>query len=163
MATRPDITFSVHKLAQFASNPDISHLNAAKRILRYLKGSLSFCLVFSGGNKDKFELLGYTDADWAGDTTDRKSIGGYCFYLNQCLISHMSKKQATVALSTAEAEMHAALQAAKEAIWLRNLLSEIGYKQKQATTIYWHSTFNILGYMRSMELHHAMINAMCVA
>lgn len=136
MATRPDITFSVHKLAQFASNPDISHLNAAKRILRYLKGSLSFCLVFSGGNKDKFELLGYTDADWAGDTTDRKSIGGYCFYLNQCLISHMSKKQATVALSTAEAEMHAALQAAKEAIWLRNLLSEIGYKQKQATTIY---------------------------
>lgn len=136
MATRPDITFPVHKLAQFASNPDECHFNAAKRILRYLKGSLSYSLVFCGGKDDKFELLGYTDADWAGDSTDRKSIGGYCFYLNHCLISHMSKKQPTIALSTAEAEMHAALQASKEAIWLRNILSEIGYTQTKPTTIF---------------------------
>jgi hypothetical protein len=136
MATRPDVTYSVHILAQFASNPDSSHYNAAKRVLRYLKGSRSYSLVFCGGKHDKFELFGFTDADWAGDPTDRKSIGGYCFYLNNSLISHMSKKQPTVALSTAEAEMHAALQASKEAIWLRHILNELGYTQKNATTIY---------------------------
>lgn len=119
IATRPDIAFAVHKLAQFSSNPDDSHFKAAKRILRYLKGSAKFGLLFKGHETDKLELIGYTDADWAGNITDRKSIGGYCFYLNKCLISHMSKKQRTVALSTAESETHAATEATKEAIWLR--------------------------------------------
>lgn len=135
-ATRPDITFAVHALAQFASNPDSSHFNAAKRVLRYLKGTEKFCLVFKGSQTSKFTLHGFTDADWAADTNDRKSIGGYCFYLNDSLVSHMSKKQRTVALSTAESETHAAMQATKEAIWLRNLLEELGYKQRGATTIF---------------------------
>ena len=135
IATRPDITFSVHRLAQFASNPDNNHLNAAKRILRYLKGSMEYGLVFRGSEVEKFELIGYSDADWAGSTIDRKSIGGYCFYLNNCLVSHMSKKQKTVALSTAESETHAAVQATKEAIWLRALLEELGFKQNHPTTI----------------------------
>lgn len=135
-ATRPDITFAVHTLAQFASNPDVSHFNAAKRILRYLKGSMQFCLEFQGTDKGDFSLLGYTDADWAGSTSDRKSVGGYCFYLNNSLISHISKKQKTIALSTAESETHAAVQATKEAIWLRNILEELGLEQKEPTTLY---------------------------
>ena len=135
MATRPDITFAVHSLAQFSSNPDTIHFNAAKRILRYLKGSLNFGLVFKGNKSENFQLLGYSDADWAGSTHDRKSIGGYCFYLNNSLISHMSKKQKTIALSTAESETHAAIQATKEAIWLRNFLEELSFKQNQPTTI----------------------------
>ena len=134
-ATRPDITFAVHKLAQYASNPDSSHFNAVKRILRYLKGSLNFGLVFKGNKTNNFQLVGYTDADWAGNTCDRKSIGGYCFYLNNNLISHMSKKQKTIALSTAESETHAAVQATKEAIWLRNMLGELNLSQNQATPI----------------------------
>ena len=93
LATRPDITFAVHRLAQFASNPDATHSSAAKRVLRYLKGSVNFGLIFKGSRNDRFNLRGYSDADWAGNTTDRKSIGGYCFYLNNSLISHMSKKQ----------------------------------------------------------------------
>ena len=136
MATRPDITFAVHKLAQFASSPDASHFNAAKRILRYLKGSIEFHLVFNGSKTDKFQLIGYSDADWAGNTTDRKSIGGYCFYFNNSLISHMSKKQKTIALSTAESETHAAVQATKEAIWLRNILEELTFKQEEPTIIH---------------------------
>ena len=136
MATRPDITFAVHKLAQFSSNPDSSHFKAAKRILRYLKGSIGFCLVFKGHETTNFNLVGYSDADWAGNTSDRKSIGGYCFYLNGCLISHMSKKQKTIALSTAESETHAAVQATKEAIWLRNILLELNLKQIHPTTIF---------------------------
>lgn len=134
--TRPDIAFSVHRLAQFASNPDISHLNAAKRILRYLKGTMKFGLVFNGNQVDKLTLVGYSDADWASSSSERKSIGGYCFYLNNCLISHMSKKQKTIALSTAESETHAAVQATKEAIWLRNILEEMGFKQNTPTTIF---------------------------
>ena len=136
LATRPDITFAVHKLAQFASNPDVTHFTAAKRVLRYLKGSIKFGLVFKGNNTDQFQLFGYSDADWAGNTTDRKSIGGYCFYLNSSLISHISKKQKTIALSTAESETHAAVQATKEAIWLRNILEELKIMQIEATTIY---------------------------
>lgn len=135
-ATRPDITFAVHNLAQYSSNPDSSHFNAAKRILRYLKGTENFCLVFRGTATDTFTLHGYSDADWAGSTSDRRSVGGYCFYLNNTLISHMSKKQHTVALSTAESETHAATQATKEAIWLRNILKELGLEQKSSTTIY---------------------------
>ena len=57
LATRPDITFAVHKLAQFASNPDVTHFTAAKRVLRYLKGSIKFCLVFKGNNTDQFQLF----------------------------------------------------------------------------------------------------------
>lgn len=135
-ATRPDITYSVHRLAQFSSNPDPNHYKAAKRILRYLKGTIDFCLVFHGGKTTQFELIGFTDADWAGCTIDRKSIGGYCFYINNNLISHRSRKQKTVALSTAESETHAAIEATKEAIWLRNILQELGYKQNLATTIF---------------------------
>ena len=136
IATRPDIAFAVHKLAQFSSNPDESHFKAAKRVLRYLKGSAKFGLLFQGQDTNNLELIGYTDADWAGSIADRKSIGGYCFYLNRCLISHMSKKQRTVALSTAESETHAATEATKEAIWLRNILEELGLKQKKETTIF---------------------------
>lgn len=136
IATRPDLTFAVHKLAQFASNPDESHFNAAKRVLRYLKGSINYSLIFHGNQSDSFKLIGYSDADWASNTYDRKSIGGYCFYLNHCLISHMSKKQKTIALSTAESETHAAVQATKEAIWLRNILEEMMLKQDGPTTIF---------------------------
>lgn len=135
-ATRPDITFAVHTLAQFASNPDPVHFNTAKRILRYLKGSQTFSLIFKGIASSPVTLYGYSDADWAASHSDRKSVGGYCFYLNGSLISHMSKKQRTIALSTAESETHAAMQATKEAMWLRNLLHELGFPQNQATTIY---------------------------
>lgn len=92
IATRPDIAFVVCRLAQFSSNPGDSHFKAAKRMLRYLKGSAKIGLLFKGQEADNLELIGYTDADWAGNITDRKSIGGYYFYLDKCLISHMSKK-----------------------------------------------------------------------
>ena len=152
MATRPDIAFAVHKLAQFSSNPDEKHSNAAKRVLRYLKGSINFSLIFQGKSTDEFKLIGYTDADWGGDTMDRKSIGGYCFYLNKCLVSHMSKKQITVALSTAEAETHAAVQAAKEAIWLRAFLEELLHRQKYPTTIFCDNQASI-ALSRNPEYH----------
>lgn len=108
-ATRPDITFPVHLLAKFASNPSKDHFNVAKRILRYLKRTPEYVLVFYGSDTNNFQLVGYSDADWAGSTSDRKSIAGYCFYIHNSFFSHMSKKQKTITLSTAESETHAAV------------------------------------------------------
>lgn len=63
LATRPDIIFAVHRLAQFSSNPDSTHFNALKRILQYLKGTLKYCLVFDGAQTADFQLVGYSDLD----------------------------------------------------------------------------------------------------
>ena len=76
-------------------------------------------------------LTGYCDADWAGDLDERKSTTGYAFYVGDGLVSWNSKRQTTVALSTAEAEYMSATQATKEALWLKQLLNELGLTQFQ--------------------------------
>jgi hypothetical protein len=81
-------------------------------------------------------LSGYCDADWAGDLDERKSTTGYAFYVGDGCVSWNSKRQPTVALSTAEAEYMAATQATKEALWLKQLLNELGFTQSQAIRIH---------------------------
>ncbi len=73
--TRPDIAFAVSNVAKFSSNPTKQHWTAVKRILRYLKGTRNFGLLYTNGNVDEF--IGYSDSDWAGDLDDRKSTSGY--------------------------------------------------------------------------------------
>ena len=89
-----------------------------------------------GNNQKDLVLEGYCDSDYAGDLDDRKSTSGYVFLLKGGAISWNSSKQETVALSTTEAEYVAAAHAVKEAIWLRTLLEELGFKQNQPTKIY---------------------------
>ncbi|XP_070022750.1 secreted RxLR effector protein 161-like [Nicotiana sylvestris] len=101
-ASRPDIVFSVGLCARFQSNPNESHLKAAKRILRYLKGTQDLVLYYHSG--DNFNLIGYADADYAGYLMDRKSTSGMAHFLGSCLISWGTRKQNSVALSTAKAE-----------------------------------------------------------
>ncbi len=96
---------------------------AVKRILRYLKGTLDYVLYYQGTD---LRLVSYSDADWAGDFDERKSISEYAFLLNDDAISWSSKKQACVALSTMEAEFVACSAAAQEAIWLRRFLQDLG-------------------------------------
>ena len=84
------------------SRPNKVHWVAAKRVLRYVKGTLDLGLKFERSNK--FELVGYSDADWAGDVDTRKSTSGYVFMLGKAIVSWASKKQSVVALSTTEAE-----------------------------------------------------------
>jgi hypothetical protein len=124
--TRPDISFAVGCVAKFCSSPNNEHWTAVKRIVRYLKGTPNHGLLFD--KKYASHLVGYCDADWAGDRNDRKSTSGHCFLLNGAAVSWSSKKQSCVALSTAEAEYVALSHAAQEAIWLRNLHSDIGVK-----------------------------------
>ena len=108
----------------FCTNPTQSHLTAAKQILRYLKGTVYLGLSYkkcADGN-----LIGYSDADWAADVDDRRSTSGNVLLLAKGAVSWLSKKQATVALSTAEAEYVALSVATQEAIWLRRLLTDVG-------------------------------------
>ncbi|KAL6325732.1 hypothetical protein AAG906_024550 [Vitis piasezkii] len=105
-ASRPDIMYSVCLCARFQSCPKESHLSAVKRILRYLKGTMDIGLWYPKG--DNFELIGYSDADFAGCKVERKSTSGTCHFLGHSLVSWHSKKQNSVALFTAEAEYIAA-------------------------------------------------------
>ncbi|XP_074336190.1 secreted RxLR effector protein 161-like [Apium graveolens] len=122
--TRPNITFLVGIVSRFMEKPTTVHLNAAKRILRYMKGTLNFVLVYLKNSRNNV-LTGYSDSDLAGKIKDRKSTGGMVFYLNESLIICVSQKQRCVPLSPYEAEFMAATTAACQEIWLRNLLSQI--------------------------------------
>jgi hypothetical protein len=104
------------------SNPSESHWIAAKRVLRYLKGTSDLSLYFG---KETSKLYGYCDADWAGNQEQRKSTTGYVFMLNGGSVSWLSKLQSTVALSSAEAEYIALCLASQEVTYLNGLLSEI--------------------------------------
>ena len=104
-----------------------------KRILRYLKGTCNYGLLY---RKDaSAELTGYSDADWAGDVGDRKSTSGYIYLLGGAAISWKSSKQSCVALSTTEVEYIALSSAAQEAIWLQQLMSDLLNKRVQEATI----------------------------
>jgi hypothetical protein len=104
------------------SRPTEAHWAAAKGILRYLLGTSEKGLVFA---PSRVGLIGYTDADYAGDIHTRRSTTGHVFVLNSAAISWSSRLQVTVAASTAEAEYMAAASSVKEALWLRTLLSEL--------------------------------------
>ena len=130
MGTRPDIAFAVSTVAQFCNNPGWAHWEAVKRIYRYLKGTKELVLTYGG---DKRGLLGYVDADGASQE-HRRAISGYVFMVDGGAVSWSSKKQELVTLSTAEAEYVAQTHAAKEAIWLRRLLTDI-FKSVDTPTI----------------------------
>ena len=107
---------------------------AAKHVLRYLRGTIAYGLRYtsSGG----VMLHGFTDSDWAGSPVDRKSTSGYCFSLGSAMISWSSRKQGSIAQSTAEAEYIAASDASKEAVWLRKLISGLFDDKMEATVIH---------------------------
>jgi len=132
VATRADLAFAVSTVSQFMSKPCPTHWAAVKRIMRYLKGTLDMKLRLGGKG---IEMGGYCDADWGGDADRRRSTTGYVFFVGEGAVSWNSKRQPTVALSTTEAEYMAASQSAKEAIWLRQLMADVGCVQDEATTI----------------------------
>ena len=122
VCTRPDIAQAVGALSRFMSQPTMQHWMAAKGVLRYLSGTVN--LGISYGHVVA-PLVGYCDADFAGDLDTRRSTTGYVFMLNGGAISWSSRRQPTVAVSTAEAEYMAAAHAIKEALWLRKLFADL--------------------------------------
>lgn len=127
VVTRPDIINRVVHLAQFMTNFNKEHWIAAKRILRYVKKTSDFGLSYKKDNKE-LNIVGYTDADWGGDIMDRKSYTGYVFNMCNGAITWKSQKQKTVALSSAEAEYISIAEAAKEAIYIKNIFNEMNLK-----------------------------------
>jgi hypothetical protein len=132
VGTRIDLAFPVSMVSQFMSKAGPSHWMAVKRIMRYLKGTLDLKLCLGG--KD-ISLRGFCDADWGGDTNERRSTTGYAFFVGVGAISWNCKRQPTIALSTTEAEYMATSQCTKEAIWLRKLLADVGFVQEGATSV----------------------------
>ncbi|KAG8501219.1 hypothetical protein CXB51_003321 [Gossypium anomalum] len=132
--TRPDIMYAVSMLSRFMHCCNKQHLQAAKRVLRYIKGTLSYGLKFS--RSEGLKLIGYSDSDWAGSKDNMKSTSGYAFTLGSAMFCWSSKKQSIVAQSTAEAEYVVAARAVNQAIWLRKILSDLNLYQKEATKIF---------------------------
>ena len=135
VGTRPDIATAVGVVSRHLENPGQAHWSAVKRIFRYLRGTTGVGICY-GTSKNLGVLEGYSDADWAGDLDSRRSTTGYVFTLGGGAISWNSKRQATVALSTTEAEYMALSSATQEAIWLRSLLKDLDALQQQPTVIY---------------------------
>jgi hypothetical protein len=128
-ASRPDVMFSVCMCARFQASPRESHLKATKRILRYLKHTQDVGLWYPKGSN--FVLIGYSDSDYAGCKVDRKSTSGTCQLLGRSLVSWSSKKQNSVALSTAEAEYISAGSCCVQLLWMKETLDDFGIKFKQ--------------------------------
>jgi hypothetical protein len=134
--SRPDISFAVSQLSQFLKQPTATHMAAARRVLRYLKGTSTLSIVYEYKHKrgdDKRDnsdpdILGFADASWASDKNDRKSVTGYLFNIAGGIVSHQSHKQHTVAHSSTESEYMAMSEAAREAIARFHLLHELNLK-----------------------------------
>lgn len=125
VTTRPDLAAAVNFLSQFQSCPNSEHWAHLKRVLRYVRGSLDMCLVYRVNEKAP-TLEVFTDADWANDVTDRRSISGAVFKVFGCTVGWTTRKQNTVSLSSTEAELNALCNAAWHEMWLVRLLKDIG-------------------------------------
>ncbi|TXG71321.1 hypothetical protein EZV62_006256 [Acer yangbiense] len=132
--TRPDVSFAVNKLSQFMHCPTIKHWTAVKRVLRYLKGTISHGLLLH--RKSPSLLHAFADADWAGNPDDRTSTTAYVVFIGANPISWSSKKQRTVARSSTEAEYRAIASTAAEVNWITNLLAELHVPLTAPPTIY---------------------------
>jgi hypothetical protein len=116
MTTRPDIQFTVCLCSRFQSSPRTSHCQAIKRIMRYLRFIPEFGLWFSASSS--LSLCGYSDADYVGCRTERKSTSGTCQFLGSSLVSWSSRKQSTVAQSTIEAEYVVVAACYSQLLWM---------------------------------------------
>ena len=121
-ASRPDILFATSLCARFQCDPRGSHLVMVKRIIRYLKGSDSLCLWYP--KFGDFEVIGYSDADYAGYLVDRKSTSGMAQFIGPCLVSWGSRKQNCIALSATKAEYIVAAACASQILWLKQQLED---------------------------------------
>jgi len=132
--TRPDISFAVGVMSRYMQNPKKPHLEAVRRILRYVNSMLDHGIMYKRGGECK--LVGYCDADYAGDHDTRCSTTRYIFMLGSGAISWCSKRQPTVSLSTTEVEYRAAVMAAQESTWLMQLLEDLHQLIKYPIPLY---------------------------
>uniref|UniRef100_A0A2N9HJ44 Integrase catalytic domain-containing protein n=1 Tax=Fagus sylvatica TaxID=28930 RepID=A0A2N9HJ44_FAGSY len=151
VCTRPDLTHAVSTVNRYMANPGREHWNAVKWIFRYLKGTAEYGILFSrqpGTNS----VVGYMDADYAGEVDDRRSTTVYVFTLSGGPICWKSTLQSIVAMSTTEAEYMAVAEAAKEALWLKGLVKELGLNQDG---VQMHCDSQSAIYLAKNQVYHA--------
>lgn len=132
--TRPDIAYAVNRLSQFMYQPTDDHLQAAKRVLRYLAGTPKHGIFLS--SKNTISLHGFYDADWAGDIDDFVSTNAYVMYLGNHPISWFSKNQRGVARSSTKAEYCAVANAASEIWWICSIMTDLGLSLPTSHVLY---------------------------
>ncbi|GAU19509.1 hypothetical protein TSUD_77530 [Trifolium subterraneum] len=154
--TRPDISYSVNYVSQFMHSPTITHLKMVRRILRYVKGTIDVGLHFTSNTT--LDLFAFSDADWAGCPTTRRSTTGYCTFLGGNLISWCAKKQHTVSRSSTEAEYRAMANTTAELTWLTFILKDLRISLSSPPTLYCdnisalHMTINPVFHARSKHI-----------
>jgi hypothetical protein len=149
--TRPNLSYAVGVVSQFMQTPRKPHLDAVRRILRYIKHTLH-CGIFYEA-KSQLQVHGYTYVDWVGNVLDRRSTSGFLFSFGSGAVSWSSKKQPTVALSSTEAEYRSAAIAACEVVWLQKLLSDLGLLVNAPVVIYCDNISSIL--LANNPVYHA--------
>ncbi|WZZ44914.1 hypothetical protein YC2023_041173 [Brassica napus] len=132
--TRPDICFAVNQVSQHMQLPKEHHWRMVERLLMYLNGSPDQG-VWMGCNGST-EVVGYCDADWAGDRADRRSTTGYCTFIGGNLVTWKSKKQKVVSCSSAEAEYRAMLKLTNELVWIKGILKHLEIAQATPMTMH---------------------------
>ena len=123
LCTRPDVAYALGIVSRYQADPGEDHWKAVKNIIKYLRRTKVVFLIYGGSD---LKLEGYTDSNFQSDPDDSKSISGYMFTINGGAVSWKSSKQQTVADSTTEAEYIAASEAAKEAVWMKKFISDLG-------------------------------------
>jgi len=136
VATRPDLSYTVNTLARFQTNPGPGHWKALMHAYAYVRGTLDYAITYHRGSDETLKPVGYVDANYGRDSGTQRSTSGYVFRMAGGAVSWSSKLQATVALSTAEAEYVAITRAAQQALWMHSFLGEIGLDQTLPTTLY---------------------------
>ncbi len=149
--TRPDLNYAVGVVSRFMQTPQKPHLDAVRRILRYIKHTLQ-CGIFYEA-KSQLQVHGYTDVDWADNVSDKRSTSGFMFSFGSGAISWSSKKQPTIALSSTEAEYRGVAIAACEVVWLQKLLSDLGQSVDVLVVIYCDNISSIL--LANNSVYHA--------
>jgi len=133
--SRPDISFAVYRLSRHLVQPINDHYTAAKRVMRYLAGTIEIGMVFGPSHIHDGTLQAYSDSSWHDNTNNSRSIAGYLFKLANRPVSWRSKQEPIVAILSTEAEYIAVSEAYKEAIYLKDLLWELGYNKGDIGTI----------------------------
>ena len=140
--TRPDISYEVSRVSMFAENPGHDHWSAVKGIFRYLQGTKDLCITYGldpqhphDQSYNRFDPYAFCDSDWAGDQDSRRSTFGYVFLVNGGPVTWATRVQKSVANSVTEAEYVALSETAKEAVWIRRFLDEVGYPSSSPTSI----------------------------
>jgi hypothetical protein len=148
--TRLDISFSINQLCQFLHYLTMAHLRAAKKVLHYLKGTPDFGLLFTKG---PMHLHAYCDFDWAGDSSDCQSTGGYGISLGSNLISWQVKKQLVVSCSSTKAEYRSPAITTTELYWLEMLFQELHVPFLVPPQV-WHDNMGVIA-LASNPIYHA--------